>query len=61
MKRKDQQTRLFSQAAILALAEIKAATQSFDRGEMNVFEAFENIIVAVEAYQAAAQTCREAA
>ena len=39
--------------AILTLAEIKAAVEAFDRGESNVFDSLDAIIVAVEAYQAA--------
>ena len=42
------------------VAEIKAATAAFDRGESNMFEALDSIIVAVEAYRAA-QPRREAA
>lgn len=40
--------------AILAMAEIKAATDAFEQGEVNVHEALDAIAVAVEA-------CREAA
>ena len=40
--------------AVLALAEIKAAVEAFDRGDVNVFDALGVIIVAVE-------TCRTAA
>lgn len=40
-------------AAILTLAEIKAAVNAFDRGESNAFDALHAIIVAVEAHQAA--------
>lgn len=43
----------FSTTAILTLAEIKAAVEAFDRGEINVFDALDAIIVAVEAHQAA--------
>ena len=42
----------FATTAILALAEIKAAVEAFDRGESNVFDALDVIIVAVEAYRA---------
>ena len=38
--------------AILTLAEIKAATIAFDRGESNVFDSLDAIMVVVEAYQA---------
>lgn len=43
----------FATTAILTLAEIKAAVEAFDRGESNVFDALDAIIVAVEAHQAA--------
>lgn len=39
--------------AILTLADIKAAVDVFDRGESNVFDALDAIIVAVDAHQAA--------
>jgi hypothetical protein len=38
--------------AIFTLAEIKAATIAFDRGESNVFDSLDAIVVVVEAYQA---------
>jgi hypothetical protein len=44
----------FATSAILTLAEIKAAVESFDRGDSNVFDALDAIIVAIEANQAAA-------
>jgi hypothetical protein len=47
--------------AILALAEIKAAVEAFDRGETNVFDALDVIAVAVEAYQNATASSRDAA
>jgi len=37
--------------AICTIAKIKAAVESFDRGEANVFDTLEGIIVAVEAYR----------
>jgi len=43
----------FTTTAILTLAEIKAAVEGFDRGETNVFDALDAIIVAVEAHQVA--------
>lgn len=43
-----------SALAILMLAEIKSAVSAFDHGESNVFDAIDAIIVAVEAYRAAA-------
>lgn len=61
MKTKKQNPIPAAKAAVLALAEIKAATQAFDRGEANVFDAMASIIVAVEAYQAASQARRDAA
>ena len=42
----------FTTTAICALAEIKAAVEAFDRGETNVLDALDAIVVAVEAYQA---------
>ena len=39
--------------AILTVAEIKAAVEAFDRGDTNVFDALDAIIVAIEAHQAA--------
>ena len=41
----------FAKPAILTLAEIKTAVHAFDRGESNVFDALDAIILAVEAYQ----------
>jgi hypothetical protein len=40
-------------ATILTLAEIKAALQAFDRGEINAFDVLDAIVVEVEAYRAA--------
>ena len=40
-------------AAILTLAEIKAAAEAFDRGESNVFEALDAIVIAIKAHQSA--------
>lgn len=61
MKMKLQSTIPAAKAAVLALAEIKAATQAFDRGETNVFDTLDSISGAVEAYRATTQTRREAA
>jgi hypothetical protein len=47
--------------AILALAEIKAAVEAFDRGACNVFDALDAIIVAVEGYQNAVASRPDAA
>ena len=50
-------------AAILTLAEIKAATEAFDRGETNAYDSLDAVIVAVETYRAASrrENNREAA
>lgn len=40
-------------AAILTLAAIKSAVEAFDRGDTNVFNALDAIIVAVNPHQAA--------
>jgi len=45
----------FAGAAVLALAEIKAAAAAFDRGEINAGEALDAVIVAVEGYRAEAK------
>ena len=50
-----------AKAAILTLAEIKAAIEAFDRGDTNAFDAMDAILCAVEAYRAALQTRRSAA
>ena len=47
--------------AILALAEIQAAVEAFDRGETNVFDALVVVAVAVEAYQNETASSRDAA
>ena len=54
MKKTD--TNLCAKAAIITLAEIKASLEAFDRGESNVFDALDSVDVAIEAYQAAAQS-----
>jgi len=46
--------------ALLTLVEIKAAAEAFDRGDTNVFDAMDAIIVAVEAYKKAARSARRA-
>lgn len=48
-------------AVILAIAEIKAAIDAFDHGETNAYDAMDAIVVAVEAYRAAAERRRAAA
>jgi hypothetical protein len=50
-----------SPTAILMLAEIKAAVESSDRGENNVFDVVDAIITAVESYRAAPGLKRKAA
>jgi len=50
-----------SALAILTFAEIKAATETFDSGESNLFDALDAIAAAIEAYQAAALPRRQAA
>lgn len=45
-----------AKTAILTLAEIKASLEAFDRGEANVFDALDSVVVAIEAYQAATQS-----
>lgn len=47
--------------AILTLAEIKAATEAFDRGESNVFDTLDAIIAAVDGYQNAVASRSDAA
>jgi hypothetical protein len=47
--------------AVLVMAEIKAATDAFDRGDTNVFDALDAIRVAVEAYAKGESDRREAA
>lgn len=50
-----------AKAAVLALAEITSATEAFDNGETNVFDALDAIAVAVEAYRKAVAKRRQAA
>ena len=47
--------------AVLALAEIKAASAAFDRGDMNIFAAVDAIVIACEAYRAVTQSILKAA
>lgn len=44
--------------AILALAEIRAATDVFDRGEVNVFDTLNAIGVSIESYRVVIQGLR---
>lgn len=50
-----------SHIAVLALAEIKAAVEAFDKGETNAFDALDAITAAVDACRPAEQDRREAA
>lgn len=50
-----------AKAAILALAKIKAAIEAFDRGEINVVDALDRIMVEAEACRAAPKPKRNAA
>ena len=50
-----------AKSAILAMAEIKAVTEAFDRGDANIFDALDAVLVAVEAYRAAVLRGRKAA
>ena len=52
---------LMAQRAVLAMAEIKAATEAFDRGDTNVFAALDTVRVAVEGYADSEESSREAA
>jgi|688.fasta_scaffold168468_5 hypothetical protein len=47
--------------AVLVMAEIKVATDTFDRGDTNVFDALDAIRVAVEAYAKEEDSERKAA
>lgn len=47
--------------AVLTLAEIKAATQSFDSGQTNAFDALDAVMFAIQAYRHAVQLRRDAA
>lgn len=42
-----------ARVAILTLAEIKHAVETFDRGDLNVFTALDAVEVAVDAYRTA--------
>jgi hypothetical protein len=47
--------------AIFALAEIKGATQAFDKGQTNVFDALDAIVVALDAYRSGVAKRQKAA
>jgi hypothetical protein len=57
----NKQLRSSTTLAILAMAEVKAAAESFDKGSTNVFDALDAIVVAIEAYRAARRPRRVAA
>lgn len=42
--------------AVLVMAEIKAATDAFNRGDINVFDALDAIVMEVESYREAARS-----
>ena len=50
-----------AKSAIITLAEIKAAAEAFDRGDTNVFDALEQMAVAIDAYRNAVEPRRDAA
>jgi hypothetical protein len=52
---------LLAKQAVLAIGEIKAATETFDRGDTNVFDALDAVRIAVEAYADCEDRKREAA
>lgn len=52
---------LMAKRAVLVMAEIKAATEAFDRGDTNVFDALETVRCAIEAYAKAKESRRKAA
>jgi hypothetical protein len=47
--------------AIFTLAKIKAATHAFDKGQTNVFDALDTIVVEIEAYRSGPIARRKAA
>jgi hypothetical protein len=47
--------------AVLAMAEIKAATEAFEQGDTNVFDALDAVRVAIEGYAEREAGNREAA
>ena len=52
---------LLAKQAVLAMAVIKAATEAFDRGDTNVFDALDAVTVAVEGFTKAEESRRKAA
>lgn len=61
MKKPKPESLAAAKAAILVLAEIKSASDAFDRGEINVFDALDAIEVALDAHRIAARTAPKAA
>ena len=61
MKKQESDSLAAAKAAVLVLAEIKSASDAFDRGEINAFDALDAVLAAVEAYHAAEQRRRKAA
>lgn len=57
----EQELRAPAVVAIVLLAEIKAATHSFDSGQVNVFDALDTIMTAIESYRYAKDIHRSAA
>jgi len=47
------ESRQVARSVILLLADVKAAVESFDRGETNAFDALDAIVSAVDAQRAA--------
>ena len=47
------ESRQVARSVILLLADVKAAVESFDRGETNAFDAIDAIVSAVDAQRAA--------
>jgi hypothetical protein len=50
-----------AKSAIITLAKIQAAAEAFDRGDTNVFDALDQIAVAIDAYRNAEEPHRDAA
>ena len=51
----------YARTAILAMAEVKAAAEAFDQGDMNLFDALDAVVAAIEDYQATVRLRRDAA
>lgn len=61
MKKQKTDLRSAVTAAVLVLAEVKAATDAFDQGETNAFDAVDAIGVAIDAFRDALHARRDAA